>query len=91
MQPKCALSSALEIALCLLALQVVERCISCGLAFPIAELPEHVEECDKAQYVIAILEEYITLWGVPEQVHLQNMDHLHAHDYAQNVTASLAS
>ena len=27
-----------------------------------------------------------TLWGEPEQVHVQNMEHLHAHDRYQNVT-----
>ena len=29
-----------------------------------------------------------TLWGEPEQVHVQNMEQLHAHDRYQNVTGN---
>ena len=33
-----------------------------------------------------IVDECMMLWGVPEQVHMQNMEQLQAHDHHQNVT-----
>jgi len=33
-----------------------------------------------------ILDEFMTLWGEPEQVHMQNVDQVHAQVYLQNVT-----
>jgi len=35
---------------------------------------------------IILLEECRTLWGEHEQVHVQNMEQLHAHDCYQNAT-----
>jgi len=40
---------------------------------------------------VIILGECTTLWGEPEQVHMYNMEQLHALDCHQNVTGSQGS
>jgi len=40
---------------------------------------------------IHILDECTTLWGEPDQVHLQNMEQLNAHDHYQNATEPQAT
>jgi len=37
-------------------------------------------------YTSSKLDECMTLWGEPEQVHMQNVDKVHAQVYHQNVT-----
>jgi len=43
-----------------------------------------VSTCTHTQLETLILDECMTLWGEPEQLHMNNVEQLHVHDWPQN-------